>query len=96
MISRKRRFAYLSLPAFVVLLVSVGVSFALGGAIAGAIAGFVFGGAFLINCLLLFVLVLASRIGSPGYLVLIGAGVYLVSLLAIAALWSFSGQSQIM
>ncbi len=93
---RIHRFVWSFAPAAVVLSLAVAVALILGGPIAGAITGFLLGSALLLDIAILFLLLRLTTTRSALYLVLMGSGAYLASILLVLLLLSFFGPSQIM
>ena len=90
------RFVWSFAPAGVVLSLTVAVALILGGPIAGAIAGFLLGSALLLDIAILFLLLRLTTTRSALYLVLMGSGACLASIVLVLFFWSFFGPSQIM
>ena len=78
------------------LSVALAVALILGGPIAGAITGFLLGSALLLDIATLFLLLRLTTTHSALYLVLMGSGAYLASILLVLFFWSFFGPSQIL
>mgnify|MGYP001545668499 len=78
------------------LSVALAVALILGGPIAGAITGFLLGSALLLDIATLFLLLRLTTTRSALYLVLMGSGAYVASIVLVLFFWSFFGPSQIM
>ena len=78
------------------LSVALAVALILGGPIAGAITGFLLDSALLLDIATLFLLLRLTTTRSALYLVLMGSGAYVASIVLVLFFWSFFGPSQIM